>query len=442
MVLKALDPVMKEAEKLEYEQPLSGVLETAEQKIRSEYDRLIKDLTTIEHKYLEILQSSPYIKHIKDEREELKIVDMSPIVKFDKELDGYLKKLLNALITGKYSSVEDLLDENSLKEIKKKHQDCEEIYDRQQDYMINLEKLKLIKPKITCTDEDINSIIMSKDAFDDSVKLRLIEDKSNSISVLDPRAKSLLKHDTTDLVLPSKSSCIVIFSDALVICGGKNEKGKYQSVCYFYLEETKKLVVKACMLQEKAYHALTFKNNSLIFSVGGENGSGLINWVERYNIKNDKWEKLPRLSERKKNVALCLIFDMYLYSIGGICKDNKESRTIEMLHIVDGHEWEVKEMKEVALRNKAGCIALNDTQILIFGGKIKGKEEDSTEIYDIDKGCIINKSKLAVEDVFNRMDIKRFNDLIYVAGRMKGVHVYDINKNHWNFIEEDEFTTS
>lgn len=54
---------------------------------------------------------------------------------------------------------------------------------------------------------------------------------------------------------------------------------------------------------------------------------GYINGVptdkcEVYSIQNDKWRRLPDLSEKKCSTSLCILDNKFLYAMGGLSKAN------------------------------------------------------------------------------------------------------------------------
>jgi hypothetical protein len=80
-----------------------------------------------------------------------------------------------------------------------------------------------------------------------------------------------------------------------------------------------------------------------IFAVGGSTGKHLpTNLCEVYDIRADKWSKLPNLSEPRFSESLCIFNDEWLFAIGGFDGNHSLTSKIERLSITEDSKegWE------------------------------------------------------------------------------------------------------
>ena len=79
-----------------------------------------------------------------------------------------------------------------------------------------------------------------------------------------------------------------------------------------------------------------------IFAIGGTLPKQQATDVcEEYLVEQDKWVKLPSLSEPKFSQSLCVFTDQWLYQFGGSSRDLKLSNKIERLNLQERSAWEI-----------------------------------------------------------------------------------------------------
>ena len=143
------------------------------------------------------------------------------------------------------------------------------------------------------------------------------------------------------------------------------------------------------MTYSKAKHSMIYYEEK-IYVVGGENDGT----VERYDIKNDKWEVLNPLI-RSRSYPILFIYEGYIYAFLG--KDKEEYLVdAERLNLKDeeNHNWEIvlfDNPDNVDVRIYGCGLYQVDELIYFFGGKLMG--ENTNEIFFINmKERLINKS--------------------------------------------------
>jgi len=407
-----------------------------EKKISEDYDKLLKDIKSIEDEQAAIVRGSSLLAKLHKEKEGLEGEDLKALTEFDKKLGSTISQLLLALENEKYEAVAPLLTEGNKEQLLKEAQQHETYYAKQKNFMKQLEVLRGVKPKIAYNSKTIDDLVQVKGVFEEVVKLLLFDFKSDAVYVHLPKLKTVKKNEVKGI--NRKTAQVAVEDDSLFICGGIRKPKTYLGNSCLYTEADNKVVTKAYMQEERAYHGIVNRKDTEIYVAGGVNSTGLLSSAEVYDIKANVWKMLPKMTESKKNIALCLCGDKYLYSIGGW--DKKELSTIEMLNIGESKGWERKNVQGAMELQKSGAVQTADNQILIFGGKSGGKKIASCWVYDVTNGNIIPKAMLMTPSCFNRSDNRKLEGMVYATGNIKSVtHVYDITSNQWSAITDKEY---
>ncbi len=120
----------------------------------------------------------------------------------------------------------------------------------------------------------------------------------------------------------------------------------------------------------KRDHFLIGRNNSFFLSVGGADVKGLISIVEEYNIKDNFWQKLPSLNEKKRFVTGCAFNETIIYIFGG-CLSFQYSSLIECFsYKFPENGWKIIQLfirsHKWSRRCRVGCIQISNSDILLF----------------------------------------------------------------------------
>ena len=209
---------------------------------------------------------------------------------------------------------------------------------------------------------------------------------------------------------PSNSTTVVTCTNKVFLIGGSLPDSKCLDTIYEIVGGT---VQVRAQLPKPRYNIGVLAIKNAIYLLGGELQTNLyVSNCELYNIANQTIPQLPQFSESKGGVSVCSFGDKYIYAFGGFLSgdtlkfpedlntaelnlddslkyfgelveyfnevENAEgamgegplfSHKIERLTLQDMREWESVEVKgdmyPVAL---AGCVQVNPTCILLFGG--------------------------------------------------------------------------
>lgn len=88
-------------------------------------------------------------------------------------------------------------------------------------------------------------------------------------------------------------------------------------------------------------HAIALcKGNAYV--LGGFSGKQRLNTVEKYNVKEDKWQQMAQMKDKRHYLSACTLNDEYIYAFGGFFGSTEQeiNDTIEMYE-VERNQWSV-----------------------------------------------------------------------------------------------------
>ena len=202
------------------------------------------------------------------------------------------------------------------------------------------------------------------------------------------------------------------------------------------------LIPLADMNEARTRHSLeSIDDKNRIYTIGGENKAGVLKKSEYYDIKENKWITIATLNEPRCGLSACTL-DSQIYIIGGWNLDYLSS--MERLDTSsDNNKWETVNLNEHSLLEPGqiiGTIAIKDNEILIFGGY----QADETLVkncylLNVDTMVLAKKNDLQEGDGFIASEVKRIENIVYGFGYDKGgLHFYDIVKDEWGFISQED----
>ena len=109
---------------------------------------------------------------------------------------------------------------------------------------------------------------------------------------------------------------------------------------------------------------------------------GVIKKWERYNIKEDTWEVIASMNEKRKNTSLWVVENKVIYAFGGCQQEFSIVERIERyepcdesksLDKEDVYQWESLNVFLPDFMSMLVSYAITDKIILIFGGWVKSK---------------------------------------------------------------------
>eukprot|EP00826_Nyctotherus_ovalis_P056382 TRINITY_DN7599_c0_g1_i14.p1 TRINITY_DN7599_c0_g1~~TRINITY_DN7599_c0_g1_i14.p1 ORF type:complete len:213 (+),score=85.87 TRINITY_DN7599_c0_g1_i14:30-641(+) len=177
-----------------------------------------------------------------------------------------------------------------------------------------------------------------------------------------------------------------------------------------------------------------------IFVMAGENAEGVMSACEKYEIKEDRWRRMPSMNRKRCGLSCCTVGG-WIYA--GFGWDQTNLSSVERLETEGSEEWELVRLgKKLAVEGVqvAGMAAVSGSEVLVFGG-YKETEELTTDafILNIKDNVVRRVSGLARPEAFLSSEIRRVDDTVYSFGYTKGgLHKYDIAKDKWTFVAQDK----
>lgn len=119
-----------------------------------------------------------------------------------------------------------------------------------------------------------------------------------------------------------------------------------------------------------------FKTKDFIYAIGSKYPDETSKKCEVYDISKDKWFEICDLTQPRHYHTVTVHEGRYIYVIGG--RDSMNETPLESIERLDGYadlfkqKWEalpiVNKDNAWSPRDTLGSFALNDSEILIFGG--------------------------------------------------------------------------
>eukprot|EP00826_Nyctotherus_ovalis_P059981 TRINITY_DN8387_c0_g2_i4.p1 TRINITY_DN8387_c0_g2~~TRINITY_DN8387_c0_g2_i4.p1 ORF type:complete len:504 (+),score=184.86 TRINITY_DN8387_c0_g2_i4:151-1662(+) len=407
-----------------------------EKKIIEEYDRLHQDIKGIEDDHLAMIENSPLVHRIQELKDSMEDQSYTALVNFDRKLQDTISKLLGALDKEDFESVAPLLTETTKDDFAAEFVKNKPYIERQKQLLKQIDAFREIKPKLVYNSGTIEELVQVKGVHEETVKLLLYCPDDTSVYAHYPKTKEYRKNPLKAKLVLRKFAQVVVEDDTLFFCGGKRKQKEFSNRCFIYECMDQRLTEKASMLKTRSCHAIANKKDEEIYVAGGMNNSGDLASAEVYSVKGNSWKFLPNIPQPKKNCTLCLLFDKYLYLIGG-----SSAGQVDVLNLHDAKGWETKSIANAHEVEKAGAVQVADNQILVFGGKSGGRKVSSCVVYDLSNGVAIPKAALPVAASFNKADTRKLDGMIYSSGNVKGqTYMYDISSNEWTVITKDKYT--
>ena len=174
---------------------------------------------------------------------------------------------------------------------------------------------------------------------------------------------------------------------------------------------------------------------SYIYSIGGDNNSVAFQDCEKYSIHKDQWIQLPNLYEARSVCATFVFNRKYIYVYGG-WTPGTVINTIERIEIKLSNKWE---SVNGIMAHRISCI--NGIQVDKSRAIIFGSEGSSSNAYwmTIKKKSVEFSSAPGLKygaSVSGCPNPVLVGNKIFVISGEKRIHIYSINKNTWNVLED------
>jgi hypothetical protein len=209
--------------------------------------------------------------------------------------------------------------------------------------------------------------------------------------------------------------------DFLIYSPDKNSMGKLES-----------------MKNSRCSHAMAFVPPHDIYVVGGYCN----NTSEKYSINEKKWRNLANLNFKERQVpTLILVNYRYLYCLLGYINTNIND-TSDYIERFDTYNifsnWElfkINNPKNIEMKIfNAGCVLLNDNQILVCGGeRYQGNEIDKCFIFSF------NNFEASVSDLILPQPTSFLEKLFIPCGKGKSCQ-FEMKKNNLFIFNQNKKT--
>ncbi len=245
-------------------------------------------------------------------------------------------------------------------------------------------------------------------------------------------------------------SVFINVDNILYISGGKKKDGVCVNEFYCFNPDGNILKQLPSLLRERCSHSMIYISLlNEIFVVGGYSN----NTCERYSMSSKKWEYLPQLNYRERQVPTLFLFNQrYLICLFGYINCELENEDylerLDLQDLVKGtsncnnkNKWEVIKIShslnkyDLKLYN-VGIIPINQHQYLICGGEhYQGDETDNVYLLDMNYTTIINFNniKLPVKCSFIDKNFVRYSAVKFAQYEMKKNNIMMFNSTKCKF---------
>jgi len=217
-------------------------------------------------------------------------------------------------------------------------------------------------------------------------------------------------------------------------------------------EQTYEVLPRASMKISRSGHQLAHlhkkfdhQTKDYIYAIGSKYPDDTSKKCEVYDVSKNKWFDVGDLNQSRHYHSVTVLDSRYLYVIGG--RDSLTENPLDSIERLDGFQslesqkWEVVQVinkdNNWTPRDTHGSFALNDEEIMIFGGDY-GWISDcfvfNSKTFEIEKRAESTLKK--PEEFFMSQPIK-YNDKVFIIGSLdKDVHVYSIKPQKWFILDK------
>ena len=186
--------------------------------------------------------------------------------------------------------------------------------------------------------------------------------------------------------MPKDFSSIQIQNKVFCIGGEKKENDIRTIVatdCLVINEATYDVERRANMKYGRSGHQLAhlhkrmdYQTKDYLFAIGSKYPDDTAKKCEVYDVAKNKWQEIGELNQSRHFHSICVLDSRFLYVIGG--RDSQNESPLDTIEVFDGQgDFDKEKWKPVQVVNKdglwsprdtMGSFALNNEEILIFGG--------------------------------------------------------------------------
>ena len=188
-----------------------------------------------------------------------------------------------------------------------------------------------------------------------------------------------------------------------------------------------------------------YQTRDYIYAVGSKYPDETSKKCEVYDISKNKWMEIGELNQSRHYHSITVLENRYLYVIGG--RDSLTEAPLESIERLDGfsnslesQKWDLIQLINKdqlwTARDTLGSFALNDTEILVFGGDY-GWISDCFVFNTKNNEIAKQEATLKKPEEFFRSNAVRYNDKVFVVGNLdKDVHIFSLKANKWFMMDK------
>eukprot|EP01022_Parablepharisma_sp_SALTPOND_P009923 TRINITY_DN140_c1_g1_i2.p1 TRINITY_DN140_c1_g1~~TRINITY_DN140_c1_g1_i2.p1 ORF type:complete len:625 (+),score=68.21 TRINITY_DN140_c1_g1_i2:8802-10676(+) len=385
------------------------------------------------------LPTSPLLKDFLRKKSELGGKPEDPLIKLKQELSKACAELLHHITQSRYESADKFLSPEVVKKYEEEIEKMNQLTAGDMDYIQELAKLKKTQIEYSYDPMTVLGMIKVETKAKKPDRVIQFDRERNVLNIYNVAGKKATAAKVeAGFMLPFRFISIETANNVYLI-GGDNDHGYYLKSMYLYDELRGVLIALANMIEARSRHAAVSDGDN-IYVIGGENSEGVLGSCEKYEIKENAWKALPQLKEKRCGLSACIL-DRYIYA--GFGWDKEYINTIERLELTRERAWETIKLSKkhrLPALQAPGIVQTKENEMMIFGG-YKEDEELTAETIILDtKNNTIKKGKgLGEVEAFISSEVKKIGEVVYAFGYTKGgLHTYDIEKDEWGFIAQDQ----
>jgi len=164
--------------------------------------------------------------------------------------------------------------------------------------------------------------------------------------------------------LPQKFASVGVFLNGQAYFIGGKKDGNYSAEVHMFNPETTKTTPAPSMANERASHAATVLNDTILVC-GGQSANLKLSVCEMYSLTHNNWTTVHPLPNANMEFSMSTLSDGY-YSFGGY-RGGVHCGATNNVNRYDGTQWIARAPLPNPTRSHA-TIALDDNRVLLCGG--------------------------------------------------------------------------
>jgi len=236
------------------------------------------------------------------------------------------------------------------------------------------------------------------------------------------------------------SACVYISETCIYLTGGTDSQATKISNKAFVYNPTQNTAeaLPPFSVERYAHQAVFFEGQ--LYVIGGlgsdkpvteanEDQENVLKSVERYDTKSKTWESLGNLNYRR-SLALAIVYQSWLYVLGGYVGHTKRTRTIERLD-PQTKNWEIIYFKLPCSLEASFVFCPGPDQIQILGGQDVSGPVDKNYVYYLKEDNYVSRSSMNHERVLHKGFLYKDKIIVFGGDTDDTVEEYHVAADEW-----------